>query len=321
MQPLMFLSAGSAPPRPVAGLCPEMGRGSPGQAWRSTSHASLPVPGCPVGGVGPDFHPLRVVSTRAGVLAGSPTPRNALERQPVEQQPIFNAPGVVIWLLTLFFAVHLLLWGVLPAPESEWLVLALAFIPARIFGAAADLPGGQVAVLTSFVTHQFVHGNLPHLIVNSAWCLAFGAPIARRTDAWRFLVFFVLCGVVGALVYLAVNGDARVLMIGASGSISGLMGAAFRFVFRNLREAGAAALPNTVRAPLLSLPATLQDRRILTMIVGWTVLNVLLAEVPGLTEAAGIAWEAHLGGFYAGLLLYGFFDRPALFAGDAASAE
>jgi len=256
-----------------------------------------------------------------GRVSGLSNPRNALERQPVDQQPIFNAPGVVIWLLTLFVAMHLLLWGVLPATESEWLVLALAFIPARIFGAAGDLPGGQVAVVTTFITHQFVHGNLPHLIVNSAWCLAFGTPIARRMDAWRFLVFFVLCGVAGALVYLAVNGDARVLMIGASGSISGLMGAAFRFVFRNLREPGASGLPNTTRVPLLSLSETLRDRRILTMIIGWTVLNVLLAEVPGLTEAAGIAWEAHLGGFYAGLLLYGFFDRAALFAGDAASAE
>jgi membrane associated rhomboid family serine protease len=88
-----------------------------------------------------------------------------------------------------------------------------------------------------------------------------------------------------------------------------------------MRKAGASGLSNTARAPLLSLSETLRDRRILAVIVGWTVLNVLLAEAPGLTEAAGIAWEAHLGGFYAGLLLYGFFDRPALLAGDAARAE
>ena len=239
----------------------------------------------------------------------------------MDHQPIFNAPGVVVWLLAVFFAVHLLLWGVLPTSESERLVVALAFIPARIVGGAGDLPGGQVAVFTSFVTHQFVHGNLPHIIINSAWCLAFGAPIAQRTDVWRFLVFFILCGVAGALAYLAVNGDAHVLMVGASGAISGLMGAAFRFVFRNVREAGAAGLPNSARTPLLSLSETLRDRRILAVIVGWTVLNVLLAEAPGLTEAAGIAWQAHLGGFYAGLLLYGFFDRPARLADDTASAE
>ena len=59
-------------------------------------------------------------------------------------------------------------------------------------------------------------------------------------------------------------------------------------------------------------------------VAGWTVLNVLLAwGASGLTEAAGIAWEAHLGGFYAGLLLYGFFDRPPppVEEDDAALAE
>ena len=238
----------------------------------------------------------------------------------MDQQPIFNAPRVVVWLLATFFLVHLLLWGVLPANETERLVLVLAFIPARLTG-ADGLPGGQVAILTSFVTHQFVHGNLPHLIVNSAWCLAFGSPIARRTDVGRFLVFFVVCGIAGALVYLAINPDARVLMVGASGAISGLMGAAVRFVFRSMQ--GRAFGPLDVgRVPLMSMSETVRDRRILAVIVGWTVLNVLLAEgAPGLTEAAGIAWEAHLGGFYAGLLLYGFFDRPELLAGDAASAE
>ena len=61
----------------------------------------------------------------------------------------------------------------------------------------------------------------------------------------------------------------------------------------------------------MPLAETLRDRRILMAVAGWTLLNVLLAwGAAGLTEAAGIAWEAHLGGFYAGLLLYGFFDRP-----------
>jgi membrane associated rhomboid family serine protease len=238
------------------------------------------------------------------------------------RQPILNAPGVIVWLLTAFFAVHLLLWGVLPASENEQLVLALAFIPARIAGGAGDLPGGQVAIFTSFVTHQFVHGNLPHLIVNSAWLLALGSPIAQRTDVWRFLAFFVMCGIAGALVYLAINEDAGVLMVGASGSISGLMGAAFRFVFRGPPEVGASGVMNPAGAPLMSLSQTVRDRRIRAVIVVWTVLNVLLAAgAAGLTEAAGIAWEAHLGGFYTGLLLYGFFDRLPLRAEHAARAE
>jgi membrane associated rhomboid family serine protease len=67
----------------------------------------------------------------------------------------------------------------------------------------------------------------------------------------------------------------------------------------------------------MPLSATLRDRRILTAIAGWTVLNMVLAwGAAGLTEAAGIAWEAHLGGFFAGILLYGFFEPPPIVHDD-----
>lgn len=237
------------------------------------------------------------------------------------RQPIFNVPGVVLVLLGSFLAVHLLRW-VLPAEDEAWLTAALAFIPARETGLAADLPGGRIAIATSFLTHQFVHGDLAHLLINSAWMLAFGTPVARRTNAVRFVVFFLLTGIAGALLYLAVNGSALILVIGASGAISGLMGAAFRFLFRSMVDGSPMGLARASSTPLMPLGETLQDRRILMAIAGWTVLNVLLAwGAAGLTEAAGIAWEAHLGGFYAGLLLYGFFDRPHSVDDDAATAE
>ena len=237
------------------------------------------------------------------------------------RQPIFNVPGVVLVLLGSFLAVHLLRW-VLPTEDGAWLTAALAFIPARETGLADDLPGGRLAIATSFFTHQFVHGDLAHLLINSAWLLAFGTPVARRTDAVRFLVFFLLTGTAGALLYLAINGGALILVIGASGAISGLMGAAFRFLFRSMEDGGPMGLTRASSTPLMPLGETLQDRRILLAIAGWTVLNVLLAwGAAGLTEAAGIAWEAHLGGFYAGLLLYGFFDRPPLTEVNAATAE
>jgi len=115
------------------------------------------------------------------------------------------------------------------------------------------------------------------------------------------------------------------MVVGASGAISGLMGAAFRFLFRSIADGGPLGLANARSTPLMPLAETLSDRRILMAVAGWTVLNVLLAwGASGLTEAAGIAWEAHLGGFYAGLLLYGFFDRPPpppVEEDDAALAE
>ena len=165
-----------------------------------------------------------------------------------------------------------------------------------------------------------MHGDLTHLVINSAWLLAFGTPVARRTDPVRFLVFFALCGVAGALLYLAVNGPMPILVVGASGAISGLMGAAFRFLFRGIAS-GARWRSRFPLLPLTPLRATLRDRRVLTAVAGWTLFNVVLASgAAGLTEAAGIAWGAHLGGFFAGLLLYGLFDRPPAVEHDIALA-
>jgi len=224
-------------------------------------------------------------------------------------------PGVVLCLLGSFLAVHLLRWA-LPAEESAWLTAALAFIPGRLGGFAAELPGGQAAVVSAFATHLFVHGDLTHLVINSAWLLAFGSPVARRTDPLRFLAFFIVTGIAGALLYFAINGPVLILVVGASGAISGLMGAAFRFLFVGIANAAGGHI-DMHGAPLMSLAATLRDRRILTAVAGWTALNMVLAwGASGLTEAAGIAWEAHLGGFFAGFLLYGFFEPPPIIDDD-----
>jgi membrane associated rhomboid family serine protease len=239
-----------------------------------------------------------------------------------ERQPVFNAPGVVVALLFAFVAVHLLRYF-LPEEQSSWLTAALAFIPARLTGMAPDLPGGQTAAVTQFVSHLFVHGDLPHLAINSAWLLAFGSSVARRTGSVRFLAFFLLCGIAGALCYAAVGRNSLAIMVGASGAISGLMGAAVRFLFQALGAGDVQSLAGeTRRPPLMSLRATFGNRRVLLAIAGWTVLNVVLAwGASGMMEGTAIAWEAHLGGFYMGLLTFGLFDRQSDVHHDAALAE
>jgi membrane associated rhomboid family serine protease len=227
-----------------------------------------------------------------------------------KREPIFNAPGVVIGLLCVFVAVHVVR-SFLPEEQDAWLVEVLAFIPARLGGRSAHLYGGQLTAVSQFFTHALVHGDLTHLLINSAWFLAFGSPVARRTGAVRFLAFFFLCAIGGALFFFAVHPDMRNPMVGASGAISGLMGAAFRFMLRALSDGDTESLAGRTRpAPLESLGATLTDRRILLAIAGWTLLNVVLAwGAAGFMEGVSIAWEAHLGGFFTGLLTFGLFDR------------
>lgn len=225
-------------------------------------------------------------------------------------QPIFNVPGVVLGILVLCAAVHVGRQVLVPA-DNAWWTAALAFIPARFGPLYEELPGGASARLTSFFTHLFVHGDATHLLVNGAWLLAFGTPVARRTRLGGFLALFAVCGVAGALLYLVFHGREVTLLIGASGAISGLMGAAFRFLYNGLDEGPRGFADATQFAPLASLGQTLRDRRVMTSVAIWSALNVLLAfGAEGLTDAGGIAWEAHIGGFFAGLLLYGWFDHP-----------
>jgi len=236
-------------------------------------------------------------------------------------EPIFNVPGVVLVVLGLCGFVHVLRW-LLPADQDAWLTAALAFIPMRLSsGVAEQLPGGDPATITSFFTHLFVHGDTTHLLVNMAWLLAFGSPVARRTQPGRFLAFFFLCGIAGALFFVLVNGRVLTLVVGASGAISGLMGGAMRFFFANLGPGGRIEADAQLHeAPLMSLATTVRDRRILLAMVGWTILNIVLAwGATSLTDGAGIAWEAHVGGFYVGLLSYGLFDRGA--GADKAALE
>ena len=225
-----------------------------------------------------------------------------------EREPIFNAPVIVVAVLGAFVAVHLVrqyLFNFVSETADDRLVQLLAFDPARL--TSGDAAGGPAAAAAQFVTHVFTHGNAMHLLVNSGWFLAFATPVARRIGPVRFLAFFLLCGVGGALLYLPFN---VAPMVGASGAVSGLMGAAMRFLFVPLSQSDAEALAgDPQRAPLMSLGAALSNRRILLVIAGWTALNVLFAwAAPIIFEEHSIAWQAHLGGFFTGLCTFGWFD-------------
>lgn len=228
----------------------------------------------------------------------------------MSRQPIFNVPGIVLALIAILGAVHAglsMLGG-----DEERALLALAFIPARYAGHAGQLPGGELAAWTSFVTHQLVHGDLQHLAINGVWLLAFGSAIARRVGAVRLVLFAVLCGIGGAALFLAVQWGAAVPMVGASGAISGLMAAGFRLLLPAIDADMVDVMRNHPRAlPLLPLRWALRSRRVLIASSAFVALNFALAfAAPLITDAGGIAWEAHLGGFFVGFLLLGLFDPP-----------
>lgn len=233
-----------------------------------------------------------------------------------ERQPIFNVPGPVLALVAVMIAVHAAR-SLLGEADQLWWLVALAFIPARYAENAAqilpDLPGGEMAAITSFVTHQFVHADNVHLIINGAWLLAFATPLSKRLGVLRFLAFMLCCGIAGALAFMAVHWGLMAPVVGASGAVAGLMGAVMRFLFVAI-DAGAGPLlrddPGAI--PLMPLSVALRDRRIVLSTAVFVALNLLAIVGFGLFGGAGsIAWEAHLGGYFFGLLTFGAFDCAA----------
>lgn len=231
-----------------------------------------------------------------------------------ERSPIFNVPGGVTAALAVLAGVHIVR-QVLPEDIDTWLVLALAFIPARYDLAldgeyAAMLPGGSVAAVASFFTHALLHANAAHLVLNGAWLLVFGGAVAARIGGWRFFALSLLCGAAGAALFLAANWGLVAPMIGASAMVAGLMGATFRFLFGALDQGGLHLLRTNPRAVRLApLAEAWRDGRVLAVTALWLAVNGLSALGVGLMgEGGAIAWEAHIGGYAAGFLALGLFE-------------
>ena len=241
-------------------------------------------------------------------------------------EPIFNVPGVVTALIALMLITHgAREWALSVAQDNELLWL-FAFVPERyelsIIGTGV-YPGGVAADVWTFVTYAVLHGSWTHLGLNSVWLLAFGTPVARRFGAGRFLLFFAVTAAGGALAHLAIYSGQRVPMIGASAAISGFMAAAIRFAFQRggpLRLG--ANQDESYRVPALPLIAVLRDSRVMIFLAVWFGLNLLFGigslSIDGGDQA--IAWQAHIGGFLAGLLAFALFD-PVRRAGIGGSGR
>ncbi len=234
------------------------------------------------------------------------------------REPIFNVPSIVVVLLVLLGLVHAVRELVLSPAADRLLLLTFAFVPARYDPTLLPgglLPGGFGAQIWTFFTYALIHADLTHLGFNAIWLLAFGSPVARRFGALRFLAFFLVTVAAGALAHLITHAGERVVMVGASAAISGMMGAATRFAFQ---PGGSLDFwrPRGVdpdHIPAAPLWDALRNPRVLTFLVVWFALNLLFGvgslSIVGYDQ--NVAWEAHVGGFAAGLLLFSLFDPVA----------
>ena len=235
-----------------------------------------------------------------------------LPSQPHENQSAINAPAVVLALLAIFVAVQIVL-SLLSEDAYVHAILLFSFLPARYatdLAQQVDWPGGSAADVWTFVTYAFLHGDWMHLAINCIWLLAFGSAVAWRFCALRFLTFSALCAAAGAALHLAFHWGQVVPVIGASAALSGHMAAAIRFMFQPgaplglFRVGGNAAF----KVPAHGLGEALKDRRVVMFLVIWFAINIATGVVSAVGDGETIAWQAHIGGFLAGLALFPLFD-------------
>lgn len=228
---------------------------------------------------------------------------------PPGRQPVFNMPRIILVILAVLICIHAVRVFVLTQDADFEFVLRFAFIPRRvlapeIFGAV--MPGGAAAAWWSFVTYGLLHADWSHVVLNSLWLAAFGSPLAWRFGTIRFLLFLLVGTICGALLFLLFNSGEDRLMIGASAAVSAHMAGASRFVFSAGGPLSGFGGHGGYRFPAPPLVEVMADRRVLTFVGIWFAINLLVGFWGG--QFGAVAWEAHIGGFLAGLFLFSAFD-------------
>ncbi len=207
------------------------------------------------------------------------------EREPARER-LLNVPWTISLLALGLIALYVL-----------QLALRLNLDKSPLALSAPALERGQWQGL---FTSLFLHGSWAHVLINSVAALAYGPPVARLfgTDlrgALVFALFYLVCGALAGLGFVALNLHDPSPLVGASGAISGLLGAASRLIEGRGRI-----------GPMFG-------RTVLAMALVWVVINAVLG-ISGLTPGAGhmqVAWQAHVVGYAAGVLLIGPFARLA----------
>ena len=203
--------------------------------------------------------------------------------------PFFTAPTGVVWLAGGIVALHLVRL-LLPGDLQDQVFYHMALIPERMSlmlsgssnAAAYSLPGLLIAGLG----HAALHLDWMHVLVNTTMLLALGAPVARRLGMGRFLLLFAGAVLAGAALFLLLRLPEGAPAVGASGGVSGVIAAALL----------------QMSDPRATWPALFSPQFLKTSLA-FLIANAALAVFGPSLFGAGVAWDAHIGGYVAGALM------------------
>jgi len=220
------------------------------------------------------------------------------------------------YLTIVLIAINVLVWlfveGAGSAIPLARAVCDLGLIPGELTGMLPPgtrfpLGGGLVCLtdpgrqVSNVITSMFLHGSWMHLIGNMWFLWLFGNNVEDSMGHLRYVVFYLLCGIGAALAQVAANPASGIPMVGASGAISGVMGA-YLVLYPRVRVYVLVFLGFFFTT--ITLPAW-------TMLLYWFALQFVggLAGLVAAEEGGGVAFLAHAGGFVAGIALVKLFAR------------
>ncbi|MEK7279729.1 MAG: rhomboid family intramembrane serine protease [Nitrospirota bacterium] len=159
--------------------------------------------------------------------------------------------------------------------------------------------GVSLSIMLTVITSMFLHGGFFHLLSNMLYLWVFGNNIEDSMGHFRFIVFYAICGSVAVFAHALINQGSTLPMIGASGAISGVLGA-YLILFPRARVL--TLLPLGFFMQVVKIPA-------LFFLGFWIAFQIINSTFSIGKGGDGIAWFAHIGGFLAGLLLIVFFKK------------
>jgi membrane associated rhomboid family serine protease len=209
-----------------------------------------------------------------------------------DDQPTRTFPFVTLLLIAVNAYVFIA-WQLRIGVEES--VDLAGFLPLEFTSRVA---GGWVHVFTA----MFMHGGWMHLIGNMWFLWIFGSNVEDNCGPFRYLLFYLLCGVAATLSFTALAPRSEIPLVGASGAISGVLGA---YLLQHPNARVVTLIPIFVFYRIIVVRAWL----FLLVWIGLQVLSQLVAVRARGVESSGVAYAAHIGGFLAGMGLIVFFER------------
>jgi membrane associated rhomboid family serine protease len=212
---------------------------------------------------------------------------------PSSTLPIMTVAFIVACVLVFFWQIGL------NERAMQAAVYAYGVTPATLFG-DAQLPSGvyRIPPWVTVFTSMFLHGGWMHLIGNMLYLWIFGNNIEDALGHARFVVFYLLCGIAAVAAQAFLNPGSTVPMIGASGAISGVLGA-YLLLYPHARVL--VLIPLGIFTRMLHLPAV--------FVLGFWFALQLINTAFASGDGGGVAFAAHVGGFVAGMVLIPIFKR------------